>query len=115
MNFLKKEQIGDATLYLGDCLEIIPYLKDVDAVVTDPPYGVGMQYDRFEDTPKYVHAVVVKAIQAALSISKRAAVMSGNRCPFAYPKPDDIGVWFNPAGTSLGQWGFILAHLILYY
>jgi len=32
------EQIGDATLYLGDCLDILPTLDKVDAVVTDPPY-----------------------------------------------------------------------------
>ena len=34
--------IGDATLYLGDCLEILPTLGKVDAVVTDPPYGIGI-------------------------------------------------------------------------
>lgn len=34
----KPVQIGDATLYLGDCLEILPTLSGVDAVVTDPPY-----------------------------------------------------------------------------
>lgn len=34
------EQIGDATLYLGDCMEILPTLPKVDAVVTDPPYGI---------------------------------------------------------------------------
>jgi len=33
-------QIGDCTLYLGDCLEIMPSLGMVDAVVTDPPYGI---------------------------------------------------------------------------
>jgi len=34
-------QAGDVTLYLGDCLEILPTLAagSVDAVVTDPPYG----------------------------------------------------------------------------
>jgi site-specific DNA-methyltransferase (adenine-specific) len=32
--------IGDATLYLGDCLEILPTLPKVDAVITDPPYGI---------------------------------------------------------------------------
>jgi DNA modification methylase len=32
--------IGDATLYLGDCLSILPTLPKVDAVITDPPYGV---------------------------------------------------------------------------
>jgi len=30
--------IGDATLYLGDCLDVLPTLGKVDAVVTDPPY-----------------------------------------------------------------------------
>lgn len=33
------ETIGNATLYLGDCLEILPTLDQVDVVVTDPPYG----------------------------------------------------------------------------
>ena len=36
----RKEVIGDATLYLGDCLEILPTLPKVDAVITDPPYGI---------------------------------------------------------------------------
>jgi DNA modification methylase len=34
------ETLGDATLYLGDCLEILPTLGRVDAVVADPPYGM---------------------------------------------------------------------------
>ena len=33
--------IGNATLYLGDCLDILPTLPKVDAVITDPPYGIG--------------------------------------------------------------------------
>lgn len=33
-------QIGDCTLYLGDCLRVMPLLNGVDAVVTDPPYGI---------------------------------------------------------------------------
>ena len=35
---MRVEQIGDATLYLGDCLEIMPTLGKVDAVIADPPY-----------------------------------------------------------------------------
>lgn len=35
------EVIGNATLYLGDCRDILPELAQVDAVITDPPYGIG--------------------------------------------------------------------------
>ena len=41
MSYVRKELIGDCTLYLGDCLEVMPTLGKVDAVVTDPPYGIG--------------------------------------------------------------------------
>ena len=32
---------GRVTLYRGDCREILPTIGKVDAVVTDPPYGIG--------------------------------------------------------------------------
>lgn len=35
------EHIGRATLYLGDCAEILPTLGRFDAAITDPPYGIG--------------------------------------------------------------------------
>lgn len=38
---MRVETIGDCTLYLGDCMEVMPMLGRVDAVVTDPPYGIG--------------------------------------------------------------------------
>ena len=34
------ETIGNAVLHLGDCREILPKLDKVDAVITDPPYGI---------------------------------------------------------------------------
>jgi len=40
MSNFEKVSIGNATLYRGDCLEILPTLGKVDAVVTDPPYGI---------------------------------------------------------------------------
>jgi DNA modification methylase len=37
-----REDLADGvTVYLGDCQEILPTLGKVDAVVTDPPYGIG--------------------------------------------------------------------------
>lgn len=37
----REERIGNCRLILGDCLEVLPTLGPVDAVVTDPPYGIG--------------------------------------------------------------------------
>jgi site-specific DNA-methyltransferase (adenine-specific) len=36
------ENIGNATLYLGDCREILPTLTEVSAILTDPPYGMNL-------------------------------------------------------------------------
>jgi DNA modification methylase len=33
--------IGDCVLYEGDCMAVMPTLGKVDAIVTDPPYGIG--------------------------------------------------------------------------
>lgn len=37
---MRIETIGNATLYLADCREVLPTLPMVDAVITDPPYGI---------------------------------------------------------------------------
>jgi DNA modification methylase len=35
-----KVEIGNATVYLGDCMEVLQLIDKVDAVITDPPYGI---------------------------------------------------------------------------
>lgn len=42
---MRKEVIGDATLWLADCMEVLPTLGKVDAVITDPPYGINTKSD----------------------------------------------------------------------
>lgn len=44
MSRFRQEIIGDARLILGDCREILPTLGRVDAVVTDPPYGIAQTW-----------------------------------------------------------------------
>jgi site-specific DNA-methyltransferase (adenine-specific) len=46
-----KITIGDATFYHGDCLDIMPTLKDksVDLVVTDPPYLINYKTGHRKD------------------------------------------------------------------
>ena len=41
MTYQKKVVIGDATLYLGDCMDVLPTLGRFEACITDPPYGIG--------------------------------------------------------------------------
>ena len=38
---MRVEHIGLATLYLGDCREVLPTLAPCDLILTDPPYGIG--------------------------------------------------------------------------
>lgn len=40
----RKEIIGNCTLYLGDCSEILPEIGKVDAVLSDPPYGIAFAH-----------------------------------------------------------------------
>ena len=39
---MRIETIGNATLYLGDCREILPTLATCDLILTDPPYGIAI-------------------------------------------------------------------------
>ena len=42
----ERVEIGNATLYHGDCLEILPTLESkADAVITDPPFSSGARTD----------------------------------------------------------------------
>ena len=41
MGILREERIGGQRLILGDCMDVMPLLGRFDAVVTDPPYGIG--------------------------------------------------------------------------
>lgn len=45
MPAIEKRQIGDATLYCGDCMDVLPTLPKMDAVITDPPYGMNWDTD----------------------------------------------------------------------
>jgi len=52
VTYRRMERIGDCTLYLGDALEVLPTLPQVDAVVTDPPYGLRFMGRRWDyDVP----------------------------------------------------------------
>lgn len=64
-DFLFYEEPG-ITLYCGDCREILPLLGEFDALVTDPPYGIGFsEYASHDDDeaayPDLLWSVVAEA------------------------------------------------------
>jgi DNA modification methylase len=73
MTYKRKEQIGDCTLYLGDCMEIMPLLGRVDAVVTDPPYP-----DWLADKYKYFDGI----LNPFLSFDCRQLIFWSTKCEF---------------------------------
>lgn len=121
------EHIGDATLYLGDCLDIMPTLPQFDAVVTDPPYGVmykgsktkhgvnGGEYSSFIDTPDEIKRICVPAIRLAAMLSRSMAVTVGNANAHLYDAPVAMGAIFYPSGANAGPWGFVCSQPIFYY
>mgnify|MGYP003151685809 CR=1 FL=1 len=94
--------IGDCTLYQGDCLEIVPTLGKVDAVVTDPPYGIGEHggkartrgrrgYCKHENLNWDKDRPSAAAFRAILSCSDDQIIWGGNY--FADLLPPTMG-WF---------------------
>ena len=85
----RREVIGDCVLYNADCREILPLLPKVDAVVTDPPYGIGEDGGRFRDRKGGGHRVLRKGgwdsdrpskdtFAAVLSAGNSAIIWGGN-------------------------------------
>lgn len=123
------------TLYLGDCREIIPTLARVHAVVTDPPYGIGLKtktsdfrgskhFDSgeslrasklYEDTPEHVQRLIEEVMPLALSLADRAVIFPGPAMLWKYPEPASLGSIFTPNGAGRTAWGFQCTHPVLFY
>ena len=85
--------MSEVMLHLGDCLEILPTLEagSVDAVITDPPYGVGIADWDNELPPQFV-------LDECLRISSGVVVWFGSAPRILdmadyNPKPDRILIW----------------------
>lgn len=123
---MREERIGDCRLILGDCREVMPTLGRVDAVVTDPPYGVGLtakvtKHSRIEATRLYaddeaeILPLVTRAVELMMEIAPCAIVTPGTRLLQKYPQAKSIGTIFAANGAGRDSWGFTGNHPILYY
>ena len=92
---IREERIGDCRLILGDCLEIMPELGRVDAVVTDPPYGIGISSNpvRQKHSKKDWDACAVGSAHLGCirSVSEEQIIWGGNY--FDLPPSRGFLVW----------------------
>jgi tRNA G10 N-methylase Trm11 len=66
----RTETIGDCILHLGDCRDILPTLGKVDAVVTDPPYGIEVLVGKYgRDNRKILGDKDLSVCSEALELS----------------------------------------------
>lgn len=109
MSLWREEIIGDCRLILGDCREVLPTLGKVDAVVTDPPYGIGYSSSpvvgknrasaKFQKSDWDDRAPDLSNI---LSMGTPAIVWGGNY--FALPASRAWMTWHKPdIAPSMGQ------------
>ncbi len=110
------ERIGDCTLYLGDCLEILPTLGKHDACVTDPAYGINAARSRnsqkwgWKDyaAPGWdVDRTPPAIIEAILASAAEVIVWGGNYFTDSLPPSEKWLVW------DKGQTDFSLADVEL--
>lgn len=97
--------IGRATLYLGDCRDILPTLGKVDAVVTDPPYGLGVAINTANETIIGDETVDIRD-EAMASVEWGAAIVFGSwKCP----RPADplaLLIWDKGKFVGMGDLAF---------
>lgn len=112
---MRVETIGDATLYLGDCMEILPTLPKVDAVITDPPYGLGFPYLSHDDTKESLDTLIAGFVPACIEHSRVTAISCGITNLQRYPEADwTLAVTWNTTGSH-GMFGFNQWMAVLLY
>ena len=82
----RKVVIGNATLYCGDCFDVLPDLSGIDAVVTDPPYGIGFRYRSCDDSPKDYAGLMRQLVPELVRVT------NDGRC-FVWQSPLRAGDW----------------------
>lgn len=116
------------TIYCGNSLNILQELGRFDLGFTDPPYGIdgsngtinkkrnkGNYANDFDDTPYYISSVVVPIVKQLVAKCTGVIVTPGNKNFMAYPQPDSLGTFYQPASSGMQTFGNIDSQPIFYY
>ena len=103
---IREEIIGDCRLILGDCAAVLPLLDTVDAVVSDPPYGInyvhGEEKSRFAS--KFVNKPIIgddKPFDPSPFLARPCVLWGANH--FAPKLPGGVGGLFGISVTESGS------------
>jgi len=109
---------GSVRLYRGDCVEVMQRLPDsfVDAIITDPPYGVGIDYGAsYVDTRTALQTLADRWLPEARRLAPIVAFTPGKGNERLYPEPTwELG-WARRYGGGMCRWGFQCYHPIMVY
>lgn len=83
--------------------------------LTDPPYGIGENYETHDDTEQELVKLIAMFLPLAQSVAGVVMLTPGNKFHRLYPIPKWTLAWFVPAGTGCGPWGFTCWQPILAY
>lgn len=84
----------------GDCIDILKRLPDkcIDLVVTDPPYGIDLNYDVYKDTKDNWRQLMIKLIPELKRVAKMVIMPSCQIAEMGWMydnfKPDWIIAWY---------------------
>jgi site-specific DNA-methyltransferase (adenine-specific) len=108
-------QDDSVTIYNGDCREIVPQLGRFGAVITDWPYGVGVDYGAYDDTDENLDNLIDSAFGMLLDCSSRMCFTCGVVNQWRFKRPDWALCLYSPNSNGSGPWGFTCWQPVLCY
>lgn len=95
----ERVEIGDAVLYRGDCMKILPLLGKVDAVITDPPYGLANRMnggtwgacEKYSEMREWDAVAPQAIVDELLKMAETCVIWGGNY--FSLPPSRGWQIW----------------------
>lgn len=109
----RREVIGDCTLYLGDCLEIMAALDPVDHCISDPPYEdelhKAMGRIRRNDGREMVQSLGFDGVNAQRGEIARAVTELSGGWAVLFTLAEGVRAWRDDLQAAGAKWDTCLA------